>query len=166
MLTEDLDGGEILYNPQAQTDRWSLSRNRANLYWKSLSFLPRKIAELHHLDEREFTRALQEANQHPSFYTGRLYKVPRGLELSRLFLAHLCNYAGAKIRSLFFFDQWILLYDLQEKPGISSSFWRIKKILPPKDRIWAATFAIYKDGLTTFLLRRCRCVQTGAISPI
>jgi hypothetical protein len=147
VLTEDLDGGEVLYKSQAQTDLWSLSRNRANLYWKSLSFLPRKIAELHNLGEPEFTRALKESNQHPSFYTGKLYKVPRGLELSRLFLAHLCKYAVAKIRSLFYFDQWILLYDLKKKPGISSSFWRFKKIVPPKDRIWADPFAIYKDRL-------------------
>jgi hypothetical protein len=29
---------------------------------------------------------------------------------------------------------------------MSTSFWRFKKILPPKDRIWADPFAVYRDG--------------------
>ena len=44
---------------------------------------------------------------------------------------------------MFFFNQWILQFDL--KKGYSDSFWRYKKIIPPKDRFWADPFVIFKD---------------------
>ena len=50
-----------------------------------------------------------------------------------------------KLSNLVFFDQWILMFDLQD--DISKSFWRFKKILPPKDRFWADPHIVYKDNL-------------------
>jgi len=49
-----------------------------------------------------------------------------------------------KLSNLVFFDQWILMFDLQD--DISRSFWKFKKIIPPKDRLWADPLVIYKDN--------------------
>jgi hypothetical protein len=38
-------------------------------------------------------------------------------------------------QKLVYFEQWYLMFDL--KPQISTSLWKFKKIIPPKDRFWA-----------------------------
>ena len=53
------------------------------------------------------------------------------------------RYIKAKLSNLVFFDQWILMFDLQD--NVSRSFWKFKKIIPPKDRFWADPYVIYKD---------------------
>ena len=45
----------------------------------------------------------------------------------------------------FFRQQWFLMYDLQDQ--ISTSFWRFKKIMPPKDRFWADPQVFFKDDM-------------------
>ena len=37
------------------------------------------------------------------------------------------------------------MYDLQDQ--ISTSFWRFKKIIPPKDRFWADPHVFFKDDI-------------------
>ena len=44
VITEDLDNGDVLYRSWSCTDHLSINRNRNNFYWKSLAFLPRKLA--------------------------------------------------------------------------------------------------------------------------
>ena len=49
------------------------------------------------------------------------------------------------MRSLFYFDQWILLFKLEESETISTNLPCFKKILPPKDRFWADPHVIKKN---------------------
>src|SRR4030095_17246901 len=46
VLTEELDGGRVIYRSHAHTDQHSVRRNRANYYWKSSAFLLRKLRDL------------------------------------------------------------------------------------------------------------------------
>jgi len=48
-----------------------------------------------------------------------------------------------RIRYQFFQEQWILMYDLSDT--ISTSFWRFKKIMPPRDRFWTDPHVFFKD---------------------
>ena len=58
ILTEDLDAGKILYRSYSMTDEFSIIRNKNNYYWKSLSFLSRKIEELYKIGEIDFLKRL------------------------------------------------------------------------------------------------------------
>jgi hypothetical protein len=108
-------------------------------------FLPRKLKELHEVGEKEFLSRMKEDNKHPFFYSRKLYTTPRNTELISLAIRHYSKSIVKIIRSFFYFDQWILLYDIKKSSEFYSSFWRFKKIVPPKDRFWADPFIIYKN---------------------
>lgn len=145
ILTEDLDNGIVLYRSYSATDEESVNLNRNNFYWKTLSFLPRKLAELRRLGPEQFFAKVKKENTHPAFYSKRLYTDPTNIEFAKLFLRHVLVYARAKCRSFLSSDQWILLFDLRE--GLASSPWRFKEIIPPQDRFWADPHVIAKDNL-------------------
>ena len=46
ILSEDLDGGKVIYKSFSSTNKFSINRNRENFYWKSSSFLIRSLKEL------------------------------------------------------------------------------------------------------------------------
>jgi len=145
ILSEDLDSGQILYRSHSQTDHLSVRRNKNNYYWKTLSFLPRKLKELYELGGEEFLSRVRQDNQHPFFYSRRIFTEPKHAELIGLTLRHYSKYIWRKLQSLFYFDQWILLYDANHMAECSSSLWRFKEIVPPKDRFWADPFIIYDN---------------------
>ncbi|MCE7995987.1 MAG: hypothetical protein HEP71_28665 [Roseivirga sp.] len=146
ILTEDLDGGITLSESTIQTNKKSLIGNRNTLYWKASSMLPRKIEELHRLGEKKFFEQVDEQNAAPSFYYNRLYKMPTNAQMRSVFLKNYWERFRRKISKKFYFDQWILLFELKKKENISSSFFRFKRIVPPKDRIWADPFVIERNG--------------------
>ena len=147
ILTEDLDGGKILYKSSSKTDEFSINRNKNNYYWKSLAFLPRKIEELYTIGEDEFFKKVNSDNAYPSFYSNRLYSKDNfsNIKMFKLFLSNFFKIAYKKIYVRIFLEQWILLFSIKE--GLSTSFWRFKKIIPPKDRFYADPFIVKRDEL-------------------
>ena len=147
ILTEDLDAGKILYRSYSMTDEFSIIRNKNNYYWKSLSFLSRKIEELYKIGEIDFFKKVDKENSYPSFYSHRLYSKDNytNIKISILFLKNCFKILYKKIYLKFFFEQWILLFSI--KDGMSTSFWRFKKIVPPKDRFYADPFIVHKNNL-------------------
>jgi len=146
ILTEDLDGGEILYKSLSKTDEFSINRNKNNYYWKSLSFLPRKIEELYNIGEEKFFKKVKKDNAHLSFYSNRLYSKDN-FNNTKMLMLILLNFSRMLYRKIYirlFLEQWILLFSIGD--GISTSFWRFKKIIPPKDRFYADPFIVKKDN--------------------
>ncbi len=145
ILTEDLDGGVKLSESFSSTNKLSTKKNKNNYYWKALSMLPRKLNELYILGEEDFFQKLNEYNS-PIFYDNRLFTTPTNLVSFKAFMRISFQYLMVKVNSLFFIEQWCLLYKLEKQNKISTSFFRFKKILPPKDRFWADPFVIEKKG--------------------
>ena len=143
ILNEDLDGGQIIAKSYSTTDSTFVKRNQNNYYMKSLSFLPRKLKELHEVGKDEFLKRVQAENNDLVFYTRPLYGKPKNGQFLKLGLINFRKLVNRKIRNWFYFDQWFLLFDI--KDGISKSLWRYKKILPPKDRFWADPHVIARD---------------------
>ena len=144
ILTEDLDGGRVLYRSYSSTDDMSLADSRSNVQWKTLHFIPRKLKELQEEGEETFFARVKEENAHLQIYDRPLYKAPTNSELS----AHLWNKLSQKLRRKWddtcYFRQWFLLYDICDKR--STSLWRFKHITPPKDRFWADPFIVARDN--------------------
>ena len=115
ILTEDMDGGKVLYRSYSQTDRRSIHRNRNKCFWKSVSFLPRKIEELYRSGEESFFNKVEEDNQNPGFYSERLF-TSRNLDnwtTLKLITAHLFRYLKDWVTNSVYLDQWILLYSMR-----------------------------------------------------
>lgn len=147
ILTEDLDGGRVLHRSYSRTDSLSVRRNKNNCYWKALSFLPRKLEELHKLGEEEFLLRIGQNNRHPTYYSRKLYSAPNNAKMFGLTI-RLCVKAVLKsLQGLLYFNQWILLYSMKRNAQHSSSFWRFKKIIPPKDRSWSDPFIVLDDDI-------------------
>ncbi|HVH68731.1 MAG TPA: hypothetical protein VM716_12760 [Gemmatimonadales bacterium] len=142
-LTEDLDNGAILYRSFSATDRVSVRRNRNNYYWKSVSFLPRALQQLHACGGVDVNRRFGSPRR-LRFYSRPLYVTPKNGELLGLLIKQLLRYAKRKLHAVVFSDQWILLFDLRNGP--SESLWRFKRMIPPRDRFWADPHVVYKDG--------------------
>jgi len=142
ILTADLDNGRVLFRSWSATDHLSVHRNSNNYFWKSLSFFPRKVQELYEKGEKEFFNQVESRND-LAMYSQRLYLAPSNLTMIKIFIKHLFRYIAYKWKEILSFEQWILLYDFRKE--MSTSFWRFKKILPPKDRFWADPFLVYKD---------------------
>jgi len=77
ILNEDLDGGQIITKSYSTTDTTFVKRNQNNYYMKSLSFLPRKLKELHEIGKDEFLKRIQAENNNLIFYDRPLYSKPK-----------------------------------------------------------------------------------------
>jgi len=146
ILTEDLDGGKVLYRSYSQTDNLSFRRNSNEYFWKTLSFLPRILEQLYELGGEAFMEKVERDNQHPFLYSKKLYIRPTNAKIAALGFKHYLKHIRKKIGDLFYFDQWILLFRLGNGESLSSSIWKFKNILPPKDRIWADPFVVLHDN--------------------
>jgi hypothetical protein len=146
ILSEDLDGGQVLYRSYSRTDSLSVSRNLQNFYWKTLSFLPRKLQQLHELGCEPFLAKVREENNEPGFYSNRLFVAPGNWEFAKLGLRHLGRCLVIKFNWHFYLDQWCLVYASSASGAVSSSAWRFKELTPPMDRFWADPFLVQRDG--------------------
>ncbi len=145
VITEDLDNGDVLYRSWSCTDHLTINRNRNNFYWKSLAFLPRKLQELHQDGEEKFQARVARTNEHPSFYSERLYTSPTNREMAKMLWNHWTRYILRRLDVFLYPEQqWALMYDLRNE--MSASFWRFKKLIPPKGTFWADPFIVYRDN--------------------
>jgi len=144
ILNEELDEGKILAKSYSTTDPILVKRNCNNYYMKTLSFLPRKLMELHNLGENKFLEKVEEENKNIKFYSNRLYTKPTNGEFFRLGCSNFGRVIRRRLENTYSFEQWGLLFDIKKE--ISKSMWRYKKILPPKDRFWADPHIIFRDG--------------------
>jgi hypothetical protein len=146
ILSDKLDDGQILYRSFSLTDKFSVNRNANTYYWKALSFIPRQLEKLYQLGEVDFFNKLQVKKDELEFYSHPLFKPPGNLYMTWLILRKLFQEVGTRLLNMFYLDQWILLYKFNVSPEVSTSLYQFKKIIPPKDRIWADPHVVYKNN--------------------
>ncbi|MEW6355234.1 MAG: hypothetical protein AB1696_02835 [Planctomycetota bacterium] len=145
LLSEGSDNGTVLCRSYSATNRLSVELNRNNCLCKSLSFAPRKLAELHRIGgERFFSRARKE-NGRIGSCASNLCAMPRDRELWAPLLRYAVWRVKTRFISVFHSCQWILLFGLGD--GVSTCFRMFKRLVPPRDRFWADPFVVQKSGL-------------------
>lgn len=139
VLTEELDNGKVIYRSWSPTsDKFSVKVNRNTFYWKSSSFVMRKLREL---SERGEVGEESNSLYHP--YHNRLYKMPTNSEMLALLSKLAGKYAVSKARQLSHFNQWSLAYRFKSGPeDPNNTFYKFKHLIPPKDRFWADPFPV------------------------
>ena len=154
VLTEELDAGEVLYRSYSSTHRISVNKNRAAYYWKSATFLQRKLEQLFR-DGPEGLAADGADEARWEAYSERLYVKPTNREMVRCLAGLAWRYAVAKVRSLVTRDQWFVAYRLAPareamladgEGAPASSFHRFTRLMPPRDRFWADPFPVAHGG--------------------
>jgi hypothetical protein len=164
ILNEDLDNGQVLYRLWSQTSN-TLIQNINNLFWKSFSVLPRKLKELHTEGGVVFFEQLKKEENQLSFYSNKLNKTPGNFIFLLLISRHYFRLFTARLWRLFNFTQWILLYRFSIDNTISSSIFRYKELIPPKDKFWADPCIIFKNNkYYIFIEEYCYKARKGHIS--
>ena len=143
ILTEDLENGIILYRSSFGCDSLLVSRNNNSCYLRSSFFVPRTLKKLYSIGEEAFFDTIKQENKKFNFYNYPLYAIPTNFKFLTMVIKQFYRMGVQGIRYQFFQNQWILLYDLSDT--ISTSFWRFKKIIPPRDRFWADPHVFFKD---------------------
>lgn len=145
-LTENLDNGILIDRAYSPTDKISVARNRNKLFWKALYMMPDRLKELYETGETAFYNRINQLNQHPLCYSNRMFVEPGNREMLRGILRLAKVKLHFMIYSLFYFEQWIILFHISKNKPFSTTFNRYRKLLPPKDRFWADPFVISRDG--------------------
>jgi methionyl-tRNA formyltransferase len=151
VLTERLDDGIVLDRTIVATEKLSVAKNRAKLYWKAAALLPRTLARL-----QQHGVALAEPNRSPSeppwvSYSRPLYTAPRNGPMARMAARLLSRYVAAKWESATTLEQWMLFFrsagqvdDIDSVP--QRALYNLQALEPPSDRYWADPFPIRYNG--------------------
>jgi hypothetical protein len=146
ILSEDLDNGFVLEDYASTTYKKSVAENQNNYFWKAASILPDKVRELHQMGPEAFIARHRPLNEHPRFYSNRLFIEPSNREMLSGIWKLILNKITWEINNAFHLDQWCLLFHLGQDRSPATSFHRFKRLLPPKDRFWADPHALHRNG--------------------
>ena len=144
ILTEQLDGGTVIYRSYAATDKLSVRRSRNNYYWKSSDFVIRKLADLH--DQGPAGLAPEAPEYRP--YSHRLYRRPANGEMARLLWRWGTRNARTGLLRVTHPSRWTVAYHRGAAPGTAPDLHRFRRLEPPADRMWADPFPVKVDGRT------------------
>ena len=148
VLSDELDGGTLLFRSTALTLQPFVLRNLEGYNWKAMLLIPRMLERLSRLGEEAFFADVQRLNEHPDTYSGPLYTVPSNRQMAKLLWQHAVRTLRRKIVERISVDQWQLLFSRDGEKPPAGTLRRFKPIVPPRDRFWADPHAIDKDGST------------------
>jgi hypothetical protein len=121
----------------------SVRLNRNTLHWKGSLQIPRKLEQLRLLGPDAFFENIKRLDEIHSIPANPALTMPRLFDeivlVSRIFW----RIYSSRIRNFFVSSQWILLFDFRDEFELSSSAQR--KIVPPRDRIWADPHVLIRD---------------------
>lgn len=146
ILSEELDGGQLLYRSQSATNTSYLNENRNSYYWKSASFIPRMLKKLYDDRDNFIEKHVLPHNQHPEFYSNRLYRTPHNSVILKKIVSKGIDAIKTRISALFYINQWQLMYSFSKTDKPSLELFKYKKITPPKDRFWADPHVSFVNG--------------------
>ncbi|MEO8768522.1 MAG: hypothetical protein ABI402_00500 [Ferruginibacter sp.] len=146
IITEELDGGGILARSWCCTDNLFINRNLNAFYWTATSLLPRTLKRLYEMGSENFFLQVAKENEHPVFYSNPLYKKPRNFEFFKLIIAKSFSILKYSLWRMFHLEQWILLYAFKKGNDFSTSIFRYKKMLPPKNVFWADPCVVFENN--------------------
>jgi len=145
ILTEDEDYGIVLYRSLLPCNFSSVNKNNNDCFLRSSLFVPRTLKRLRDEGGNIFFDRITRENEKLQFYNNVLFSAPANFPFFKMFVKHAYRMGTNMIYPKFFRQQWFLLYDLQDQ--ISTSFWRFKKMIPPKDRFWADPHVFFRDDI-------------------
>jgi hypothetical protein len=144
VLSADADGGRVLYRSWSSTVGRSVIENRNGVYWKSATFVLRKLREL------AACRAdtLTESDALPLRpFSHRPHRAPSNWEMTKLWVKLAARLVGHQLRKQVYLNQWFLAYHMAtDAIGPAECLYQFREVFPPKDRFWADPFPVAAQG--------------------
>ncbi|MBF0153915.1 MAG: hypothetical protein HQL64_09280 [Magnetococcales bacterium] len=145
IITESLDGGQVLERVFLTTNAPFAIRNYNKLLMNSTPVLLRQLRNLSTLGNKAFMERVRQCNP-IRFYSKPLYRSPTNGAMAIGVIRAYGSFIWKKyFESWVEKKQWFLLYKIQN--SVATSFYQFKEIVPPSDRFWADPFVVHKDGL-------------------
>lgn len=168
VLTEELDGGKVIYRSLAATDFSSLSRQRNPIYWKASNFVLRRLRDLH---DRGWSYIESLPTFHePAHTLGKIYYKPTNSQMLPFLWRTIVRHNIRRVfRNKTHQDSWSLAWRKRTDPRklLSEPFDRggFQFIRPPADRYYADPSAIKVAGRTFVFFEDYRYrEQKGVVS--
>jgi hypothetical protein len=163
ILTDSLDGGNVIYRGHSSTNMASLYRSRNPIYWKTAEYAMRRLRDLD-------THGMEYIQSLPTYseqipYTRGIYRTPNASKMAR-FLGHLFYRSiVARISSRLRGSepQWFLAIR-KRTPAHSFDDPSGYKVIPtPRDRFYADPFLFERDGRTFLFFEDLRYSEGRAL---
>jgi hypothetical protein len=166
ILTEELDGGRVIYRSLAATDFTSLSRQRNPIYWKASNFVLRRLRDLR-------DRGWSYIESLPTFHEppeslGKIYYKPSNRQMLPFLWRTVVTHNLRRVWRTRV-DSWSLAWRKRGDPSkiLSGKFdpHGFQFIRPPADRYYADPCAIAVGGRTFVFFEDFRFgEQKGVVS--
>jgi hypothetical protein len=140
VLTDQLDGGRVIYRSTSGTNFASLHKNRRETYWKTAEFITRRLMDLKS-EGWPFLERL-DTYQEPDTYARGIYRRPTNVQMAR-FLARTAAYRLEQKLVGMLDSQWVVAI----RPRSDRSA-RYTIIDPPAGRFFADPFLAEDNGRT------------------
>ncbi len=128
------------------TDNLSVNRSANSYYWKAAAIMPRKINELYRVGEITFFNKLKDIKEDLFLNLFNIEHTPTNwqaiIKLLKFNLIRMQNGINGRL----YFNQWILLFRLENSKNTLKDLTKFKEIVPPKDRFWADPHVLMKNG--------------------
>jgi hypothetical protein len=163
ILTDSLDGGQVIYRGHSSTDKFSLYRSRNPIYWKTAEYALRRLRDLN-------DRGMEYIESLPTYredapYTRGIYRTPHAWQmakfLARLFYRSFAARLSSRLHGSH--PQWFLAIRQRTPAHNFDDPTGYRLMLPPKDRFYADPFLFEKDGKTYLFLEDLRYSEGRAL---
>jgi hypothetical protein len=145
ILTEELDGGRVIYRSHSATDPVSLYRNRNETYWKTSAFMVRRLRDLHDRGWDFIASLPTYSEQAPS--GKRIYRIPTNVQMLVFLLRIGMRVLRRRWQSWLYRGQWFVAYRKGRGDVTSTADLRgLRKIVPPRGRFFADPFVTAWNG--------------------
>jgi hypothetical protein len=148
VLTEQLDGGKVIYRSISSTDFSSLYKNRAATYWKTSEFMVRRLADLWQ-HGWEYLTSLETYGE-PDSYRRGIFRRPTNRQMLRFLARTFVHRIRLKLLDQID-ERWVIGYrrrDISRNPSYSV-------VTPPAGRFYADPFVAEHDGRTYVFFEAC-----------
>ena len=143
MITQPGNNARIICRTFSGIEEISVSLTMNNVYWKSLSLVPRKLEALYRTGPQKFFERIDQET-HPGFDDAAAYGRPGTLHMTSHILRTLKRRAVNMTQRVVMTRPWILLFHFGDT--MATSMRSFHKLIPPRDRYWADPFVIERDG--------------------
>lgn len=143
VLSDDLDGGQVIDKAFSCTDRTSFNRNQNALYWAGVELFCNALKRLS--DHRYPFPSPFGEGPGVRYYSNPLYRNPTNTEALSIFLTFWLRRLLEAGRSLFKKPQWSVYYAFRKGSSGETSLYRYKKLTPPAGTDWADPFVVKQD---------------------
>ena len=146
-LTDELDGGNVIYRSYASTDMRSLHRGRNAAAWKSSEFVLRRLTDLRRHGWNYIT-SLDSYNENLRYDKG-IYKYPTNRTMIPFLVKLVWRFLARRYKLLFFYAQWHIAIR-KTRPLDRGQFETdgFEVIPSPRHHFFADPFLAKHDGAT------------------